>query len=100
MKQKELMALLEEAAKPDCTVRRRIDIQCLLRAATVAGKKSGGYEIRGSAGTIVAILDMLYDDTVKNRPEILPSLFPIFALLCGDREKRMETAQIDWSLFI
>jgi len=42
------------------------------------------------------ILTFLFYEVEKNRPDLFPFLFPIFALLCGDREKSAELADIDW----
>src|ERR1043166_3158969 len=35
--------------------------------------------------TASTILGTVYVQTLQNRPELLPSLFPLFAALCGDR---------------
>lgn len=97
MKQQKVKELLEEAAKSDCTWQRRTDIQCLLRAATAAGK-SGKYKSSRSVSGLLVALDTLYVQTIENKPEILPSLFPFFAIVCGDREEEMIYANVDWSL--
>lgn len=98
MEQRKLKELLEEAAKPECTWQRRNEIQCLLGAATPAMRDDGVYEIEGRGAGMHTVLEHLYVDTIKNKPEILPSLFPFFAVICGDRDKEMIVAEIDWSL--
>ena len=98
MNQRELKVLLEEAAKPECTPRRRNSIQCLLGEASAAMGKDGVYTINGREAGMHLVLNALYVDTLNNRPELLPSLFPIFAIICGDREEGFICAHIDWSL--
>ena len=48
------------------------------------------------AGTI---LETVFVDTVNNRPQALPELFPLFAALCGDRESKMWLADVDWKVY-
>lgn len=43
------------------------------------------------------VVNSIYVDTVRNRPEYLPALFPVFAKLCGDEGDQV-VAKIDWSL--
>lgn len=99
MKQRELKALLEEAAKPDCTWQRRTQIQYRLGKATGAIGNDGIYETEGQkeAG-FKLLLNALYVTTVQNRPELLPTLFPTFAVICGDCEEGVLIADVDWSL--
>ncbi|MFZ2189085.1 MAG: hypothetical protein WAV73_06000 [Candidatus Moraniibacteriota bacterium] len=93
MKQRQLKELLEEAAKSDCTGKRRVEIQFLLCEALVAGN---GIDDR-SAGMRM-VLNQLYIDTIRNSPDSLPSLLPFFAIVCGDREKGRTVANVDWSI--
>ena len=44
-----------------------------------------------------SFLENLFNETIGNRPELLASLFPAFAMLCGDREGP-EYAEVFWSL--
>lgn len=98
MDQRELKALLEEAAKPDCSWQRRNQIQCRLGEATAAMGKNGVYKTEGREAGLLLLLEALYVTTVQNRPELLPSLFPTFAIICGDRDAKSLVAEVDWSL--
>ncbi len=92
MNQRGIKALLEEAAKPDCSMQRLNAIQCRFVEAVGTIPKSGGRK----AG-ICLVLETLYADTVKNRRELLPALFPVFAIICGYKRDCL-VADIDWSL--
>ena len=94
MTQRKVMALLREAANPACKKERRAKIGWLLQDAA-----SGPiYAIEGKGAGIHAVLAQLYDDTIQHRPEILPTLFPAFAVMCGKRKRNVIVADIDWSL--
>jgi len=97
MNQRELKALLEEAAAPNCSPQRRNQIQCLLGEATAAMGEDGVYKIKGRAAGLHLLLDALYVETVQHRPELLPALFPAFAIICGDRKDGHIIAKVDWS---
>ncbi|MCR4328790.1 MAG: hypothetical protein NUV53_04785 [Patescibacteria group bacterium] len=99
MNQKELKLLLQEAASPDCPWQRRNEIQCKLGEASPAMRADGVYEIDGREAGMHLVLNQLYVDTIQNRPDLLPSLFPAFAVICGDREEGIICADVDW-LFI
>ncbi|MBI4021586.1 MAG: hypothetical protein HY369_05065 [Candidatus Aenigmarchaeota archaeon] len=43
-------------------------------------------------------MSRLFDSATKHRPDLLPTLFPAFALLCGDRDPAFDFADIDWTL--
>ena len=98
MNQVELKALLNEAAKPGCSVQRQNEIQCLLAHASPAMQSDGTYEPGGCGMGMLMVLEKLYVDTLQNRPELLPSLFPAFAVICGDRQDHLMYADVDWSL--
>ncbi|MFA6322034.1 MAG: hypothetical protein WCX71_00985 [Candidatus Buchananbacteria bacterium] len=98
MKQEEIKALLEEAAKPTCSSVRRNDIHCRLSEASAAMGENGVYEVDNPEAGLIVLLDRLFISTLKNRPELLPTLFPAFAVICGDRDEDLIIAQIDWSL--
>lgn len=98
MKQSELKALLKEAANPECSWQRRNEIQCKLGDATAAMNEDGVYKIEGREAGLHLLLDSLYVSTVQNRPELLPTLFPAFAIICGDREEGILVADVDWSI--
>ncbi len=98
MDQNVLKALLEEAAQSNCTWERRNAIQCLLGEASVALGEDGAFESEGREAGMQLVLDKLYVDVIDHRPEVLPALFPVFALLCGDRKEGLMCADVDWSL--
>ena len=98
MDQRELKALLDEAAKPSCSWQRQNEIQCRLGEASPAMGVDGVRKIEGPVEGMQIVLDHLYTDTIQNRPDLLPALFPVFALICGDREDRTICADVDWSL--
>lgn len=98
MNQKELRDLLKEAASSDCSWERRNEIQCKLGKASPAMKADGVYKINGQKAGMHLVLEKLYVDTIRNRPELLPSLFPAFAVICGDRQEGIICADVDWSL--
>ncbi len=97
MDQRQIKRLLEEAAKPDCQSQRLNEIQCALGAATAAMGKDGVYKIEGREAGIHLVLNDLFVSTLEYEPELLPSLFPVFALLCGDRDSSL-LADINWTL--
>lgn len=97
MDQKRIKELLTEASRPECSVQRQNQIQCEMGQATSALKPDGVYSIHGPEAGIHLILDALYSGTAEHKRELLPSLFPVFALLCGDREKGVLISDIDWS---
>lgn len=89
MDQRRIKNLLEEAARPDCLEERRDEIQRMLIDNTSDDTGMG-------AGHLI-ILENLFEETIKNRLELLPTFFPVFVLMCGDRVDEI-TAEIDWSL--
>ncbi len=98
MRQKEIKALLEEASQPDCPWQRRNQIQCRLVEALAMYRP-----VRGRAGIeraeqLKLLLEKLYVDTLKNYPRYLPKLFPVFAMICGDRDDDMIVADVAWYL--
>jgi hypothetical protein len=90
MDQLKIRDLLIEAANPECSERRINEIHCELGQATVM-------DVEVEVG-FQTLLDSLYVRTVQNRPELLPTLFPIFAIICGDREEDMLIADVDWTI--
>lgn len=98
MEQRELKALLDEAANPKCSWQRRNEIQCKLGEATAAMGKDGVYELEGREAGLHLLLEALYVSTIQNRPELLPTLFPTFAIICGDREEGILIADVDWAI--
>ena len=98
MQQNRIKELLAEASSPDCNDTRVDAIQVELSQATAAMEEDGTYSIAGEKGAANFVLSGLFHSTQANRREKLPDLFPVFALLCGDREPGHMTADIDWSL--
>ena len=72
MDQSKIMALLNEAAQPTCTEDRRYSIEHELSAAL---KNGSGFGI---------LFRKIFGDTIDFRPDVLPDLFPFFAIVCGD----------------
>jgi len=87
MKQKEVMELLRQAAAPNCSEWRINQIHCLLN-----------YAIGPNQDSIRVLIGEVYVSTLKNRPWLLPTLFPLFAAACGDSGDYL-VAKVDWSQF-
>ena len=98
MRQDHIKALLEEAAKPDCDWQRRTIIQCELCDACAAMGSDGVYEIDNPAAGLHLVINNLYFQTLQSAPDKLPSLFPVFAMICGDRDPQFLIADINWDL--
>lgn len=98
MEQRHVMSLLKEAASPGCHYHRRNQIQCKLSEAASEKDRTGAGFDEGKKEGIKLVLDKLYADTLEHNPELLPSLFPVFAIICGDRKKGMLCANVDWTL--
>jgi len=84
MNQWELKRLLDEAASPDTS---------RFRKGQIGGKLEQLASIWASP-----VIRKLYTDTINNRPDLLPSLFPFFAIVCGYRDAGSSLPNIDWSL--
>lgn len=98
MKQQELKALLKEAANPKCSWKRRNEIQCFLNESMVATGDHSVHKTKSREDGINLILDTLYMSTLENRPQLLPTFFPVFAIICGDRKNGRLIAEVDWSI--
>ena len=97
MEQTKLMNLLREAAKPDCTKKRRKEIKVTLTKACQTITNNELAEDRGRKSTIIMTVTHLYTMTLKECPEHLPMLFPLFSLLCGNRDPNTYICdKIDW----
>jgi hypothetical protein len=86
--QKCLKMLLQEAANKDCSTSRRNDIWRILQNEN---KKTRMSCLMIYEGISECVAKNLYYETLRNRPETLPSFFPAFALLCVG-------GKVDWSL--
>ena len=87
MKERRILDLLREAAT--CDDRRFNQIQSALGAEV--------YDV-GTLNTpgLKLVLDALIVSARESCPKRLPNLYPVFALLCGDREDGKMVAEIDW----
>jgi len=85
MEQRRIRELLEEAADPHCPPQRRAEIQ---------------QELSEAAHERFRVLaEELFVEVVEHRLELLPVLFPTFAILCGDRCEREPLARgVNWLL--
>jgi len=91
MIQSEIKRLLEEAANLECSLKKRTEIQRLLEDEIVKGEEQ--------TNGIKSVFNNLYVETIENRPELLPTLFPAFAVMCSERDDGMViTTRIDWEL--
>lgn len=96
MKQGQILELLKELAEPDCTLRRCATIHGLLTDAA-----AGGNTVEDDMkGGMAVIMDALFVQTMMNNSALFPSLFPIFAMICGDREDPADsmTEKVEWEL--
>lgn len=91
------MELLQEAAGPDCGPQRLADIHVDLNRAVVLEREADSSPNEDPGLRPSTVLNALFASTVENDRAALPGLFPVFALLCGDREDGQLVADIDWS---
>ena len=94
MRQQLLKQYLQKAAEPDCTLGMREEILRRLREAAMQNRDVE--EVLDREEWSTEYVKELFDALVSNSPELLPGLFPAFALLCGDRDGS-PFAQIEWS---
>ncbi len=93
MEQKEIKSLLAELANPNCLPDRWHEItDSLYEAAKRAPAPDSTYD--PTSDIFMVIITRL----LSTKPQCLPGLFPLFALLCGDRRRTSMVADIDWSL--
>ena len=95
--QQKIMDLLKEAADSSCPNNRLTEIHVGLTNAAAGGDEEIKSTDDQEAG-IRTVLDSLYVDTIKNNRQSLPSLFPVFATICGSRDKNSLLTDIDWSV--
>jgi len=95
VRQEEIKTLLLEASEQQCTLFRLIEIQkefldaCFPEGSTDEGPECG----------IRLLVGQLFVEITDKRREILPTLFPFFAIACGDRNGINLTAEkINWGL--
>lgn len=93
MKQVQIFSLLVEASSVSCTRERLAQIHSQLSNAAIC---SG--DVSDELAPLQAVAEQLFSDTVDKRREHLPSLFPVFALLCGEKDGDCIFSSIDWTL--
>jgi hypothetical protein len=86
MEQSVIKEILDEAVTADSN--RILEIQILL-TKSVGGTKEDDI--------VKIVLNTLFIQTHLKDPTILPSLFPFFSLVCGN--KKVTEAVIDWSQY-
>lgn len=96
MNQQRIKELLIEASSPDCPPER---LNAIASALTDAIPLDAGLEIEDAhRDTMETYIGALFFNTVKGRRELLPSLLPAFALICGDSDPNSWLATVDFSL--
>jgi len=86
--------LLQEASKPQCTAIRINEIQMLLEEAV---RKNSFPKDQDSFEYIVSTLFNEGLENLEKNPNALIDLFPVFAMLCGNRNQS-RVARIDWDI--
>ena len=95
MDQRAIMALLIEATTAND--RRINEIQGLFVKAAHGGDKEI-LSTKDRAAGIRIVLEKLYVDTYTENPALLPTLFPVFAIICGDKDRTV-VADVDWYVY-
>lgn len=98
MEQRKIMALLKEAAKPKCPAKRLTNIAIELKGVVETEDSDGDIEIDGRSAGFAVLVESLFHQTLQNKPDQLPALFPAFAMLCGDKGEDKLLADVDWTL--
>ena len=98
MDQKALLFLLKEASEPECPAERIIDIAISLKGQIKRDDSDDSDSINTRYEGMCLVFEALFNKTLDNNPGYLPKLFPVFALLCGDKEDDMLVAKIDWTV--
>jgi hypothetical protein len=88
MTQGRIRSLLREAAKRKTTEQRRHEIKTIL-LGEIRAEKSGDARKAG----MLFIIEKVFDSALANRRGYLPKLFPVFALVCGPKQKNLLTAE-------
>lgn len=113
MKQTEILDLLREAAEPECTEDRAIQILTQFKIACEAqddmrkdaeGDAMAGFDppmgqCLSAVGQYMDFLEALFFQALHGYRHALPDLFPVFAMICGDYDGRDIFCGVDWSLF-
>lgn len=96
VKQREIKDLLVELASPECSFLRHQEISQRFHEAAKR-RPAPDSPNDNTSYLFVMILNRLLR-TVNG--QYLPGLFPVFALLCGDRDDLDVLADVDWSLML
>jgi hypothetical protein len=92
MKIERIQALLQEAVTADW--KRANAIQCELSNATCAGRGTVD-EIGTPAAGVMTLIEHLYVELRQTNPALLPTMLPVFALACGERDNRSFLSTLD-----
>ena len=101
MNQSRIKQLLEEAGAPDCDAMRYNHIWCELEhaSATDGGVDEADSTSGPAVGLSIAVGRLLLSAWENDQRAALPRLFPVFALICGDKGPDDLVANIDWTIF-
>ncbi len=94
MQQAEIKSLLIELAQDDCSFARHQEVSQLFYAAAQR-RPAPDSTTDDTSMLFTAMLNKLLRIVNKKH---LPGLFPVFAMLCGDRYDFIGFAEIDWDL--
>lgn len=94
MNQTLVMRLLEEAVT--ARGQRGIEIHNQLAHQVYGSTVEEAEDVRGQG--LQVLLNEIFVSTLKHDPRLLPMFFPVFAILCGDRDDSI-IAEIEWNVF-
>ncbi|KKR08245.1 MAG: hypothetical protein UT32_C0002G0008 [Parcubacteria group bacterium GW2011_GWC2_39_14] len=98
LSQRSVLALIKEAADPKCTAIRLVLIDRELQAATAYATK--GCKPNTPEYGLLELVKTLFVETLKNRPDLLLGLFPVFSMICTDSnrgtDELLTTTGVDW----
>lgn len=100
------MALLVEAAKlgrqlfkkPDIGIGANEDVAASRRINAIQVLLTDAIRDGEHCETNRTVIGSVYINTLENRPERLPQLFPLFAVLCGNRSPDVWIGEVDWNV--
>jgi hypothetical protein len=96
VQQSEIRDLLAELARSECSFLRHQEVSQRFHEAAKR-RPAPDSPNDNTSSLFVMILNRLL--RIANRQH-LPGLFPVFALLCGDRDDLDVLADVDWSLML
>lgn len=93
MDQEKIKKLLHASSFADCSKEQRREVlEEFLQAIPVDARRHDKSGERDRA-----FLEKLYWETAETLPALFPYLFPVFSMLCGQRNVK-GFAQVDWSV--